>query len=82
MGYPGCICTSVGPHLCDALRIALLLQRTALQSNGYDCGLWVLAWIIEILRGHDPALSDIKEGTMKRWRLVLGDLVQRHSVSS
>ncbi|KIM66829.1 hypothetical protein SCLCIDRAFT_109629, partial [Scleroderma citrinum Foug A] len=34
----------------------------ALQMNDYDCGLWVLATVVAILRGHDA--MGLREGDM------------------
>ncbi|KIN94838.1 hypothetical protein M404DRAFT_50303, partial [Pisolithus tinctorius Marx 270] len=33
-----------------------------LQSNGYDCGLWVLAQVAAVLRGYD--ITNLHEGNM------------------
>lgn len=29
------------------------LQVRAVQTNGYDCGMWVLAVILSVLQGHE-----------------------------
>ncbi|KAJ6505166.1 hypothetical protein C8R45DRAFT_817754 [Mycena sanguinolenta] len=49
------------------------LHNEPRQSNGYDCGVWVVCMIGAILRGHaDVALS---EGDMGSARRILGDLI-------
>lgn len=43
------------------------------QTNGFDCGLWVLATIAAVLRGYDA--TGLTEGDMTRFREVLLDNV-------
>ncbi|KAJ7770401.1 hypothetical protein B0H14DRAFT_2632553 [Mycena olivaceomarginata] len=49
--------------LCD--------ERNPLQSNGYDCGVWVLCMIASVLRGFHT--SNISEALMSTVRQVLTD---------
>ena len=44
-----------------------------LQSNTYDCGLWVLAGITAILRGFD--ITGLEEADMPWFRKYLAGLV-------
>jgi len=50
-----------------------LLQLEPLQSNGYDCGLWVLAQIAAVLRGYD--ITNMREDNMHSFRRYLQSLV-------
>ncbi|KAG1745421.1 uncharacterized protein EDB91DRAFT_1049892 [Suillus paluster] len=53
--------------------VLILSQTTAVQTNGYDCGVWVLAMIAATLRGcHCMAL---KEDDMSLFRHYLRTLV-------
>jgi len=52
----------------------------ALQTNGHDCGLWVLFWIAVILRGFNFGGPCVKEEVMSSWRSYLGKLVRNLSV--
>ncbi|KAG8909479.1 hypothetical protein FRC00_010015 [Tulasnella sp. 408] len=45
----------------------------ACQTNGYDCGLWVLAHIFAVLRGH--TVTALKEDQMLWWRATLSEQV-------
>lgn len=47
----------------------------ALQHNGYDCGLWVLACIAATLRGFD--FPDLSEEHMTLMRRFILEEVQR-----
>ena len=42
--------------------MCLLSQTRALQTNGYDCGLWVLATVAAVFRGYDA--TGLTEGDM------------------
>lgn len=53
-----------------------LLQTHSVQTNGHDCGLWVLAWIAAILRGYETVASCVDENLMPTWRNVLGHLIR------
>ncbi|KIO09804.1 hypothetical protein M404DRAFT_130054 [Pisolithus tinctorius Marx 270] len=44
-----------------------------LQSNGYDCGLWVLAQVAAVLRGYD--ITNLREGNMIAFRRYLQSLI-------
>ncbi|KAJ7235176.1 hypothetical protein B0H12DRAFT_1027608, partial [Mycena haematopus] len=44
------------------------------QTNGYDCGLWVLCMMAAIMRGHRDVR--ISETDMPRVRRVLSDHIQ------
>ncbi|KAJ7806394.1 hypothetical protein B0H14DRAFT_2381924 [Mycena olivaceomarginata] len=66
--------------LCDEVRrfesLSLLLiihlsQRNPLQSNGYDCGVWVLCMIASVLRGFHT--TNISEALMSTVRQLLTD---------
>ena len=54
------------------------IQVKPLQSNGYDCGLWVLAQIMAVLRGYD--ITNLHEGDMPEFRRYLQSLVLSISV--
>lgn len=45
------------------------LQKTKLQSNGYDCGVWILAQILATLRGFD--VVNVRERDISRFRAFL-----------
>ncbi|PPQ96642.1 hypothetical protein CVT26_010666, partial [Gymnopilus dilepis] len=45
------------------------------QSNGYDCGLWVLAWIFATLRGFGDCNEHWTEEMMPRWRSFLTAMI-------
>jgi len=49
------------------------LQLEPLQSNGYDCGLWVLAQIAAVLRGYD--ITNLCEGDMRGFRHYLQSVI-------
>ena len=49
--------------------MCLLSQTRALQTNGYDCGLWVLATVAAVLRGHDA--TGLTESNMLSLRYYL-----------
>ena len=54
-------------------RPANFAQDQALQTNGYDCGVWVLCVIAAVLRGYAiPAISETHLPAMRR---LLCDLV-------
>ncbi|KAF8907605.1 hypothetical protein CPB84DRAFT_1843822 [Gymnopilus junonius] len=46
------------------------------QTNGFDCGVWVLAWIAAALRGYEVVDNCIAEDVMPSWRHVLAHLVR------
>ncbi|KIN98611.1 hypothetical protein M404DRAFT_157308, partial [Pisolithus tinctorius Marx 270] len=46
-----------------------------LQSNGYDCGLWVLAQVAAVLRGCD--VTNLREADMHDFRRYLQRLILR-----
>ncbi|KIN93816.1 hypothetical protein M404DRAFT_35711, partial [Pisolithus tinctorius Marx 270] len=52
---------------------AHLIICEPLQSNGYDCGLWVLAQVAAILRGYD--ITNLHEGNMIAFRRYLQSLI-------
>ena len=55
-----------------------MMQSRRLQSNGYDCGVWVLACIAALLRGYETI--DISEKDVGKFRArLLGLLVERTS---
>jgi hypothetical protein len=45
--------TSVGPYTCWIGLLAHNCQVDCLQTNAYDCGVWVLASIAAVLHGFD-----------------------------
>ncbi|KIM56427.1 hypothetical protein SCLCIDRAFT_132735 [Scleroderma citrinum Foug A] len=47
----------------------MLLQLEPRQTNGHDCGIWVLAQMAAILRGYD--LTDVKEDNIHHFRHFL-----------
>ena len=47
----------------------MLLQLEPRQTNGHDCGVWVLAQMAAILRGYD--LTDVKEDNIHHFRHFL-----------
>ncbi|PPQ70113.1 hypothetical protein CVT26_013398 [Gymnopilus dilepis] len=51
------------------------LKTTPTQSNGHDCGLWVVAWIFATLRGFGNCNEHWTEETMPQWRAFLTALV-------
>jgi len=53
----------------------MLLQLEPRQTNGHDCGVWVLVQIAAILRGYD--LTNIKEDDIHHFRHFLLVLVHR-----
>jgi len=54
-------------YLCDI--IYLFLQTERLQTNDYNCGLWVLANAAAVLQGHDA--TGLTEGDMLTFRYYL-----------
>ncbi|KAL0062018.1 hypothetical protein AAF712_011096 [Marasmius tenuissimus] len=56
------------------------LQLSAVQSNGYDCGLWALWVMIAVFRGFDYA--HLQEKDMPRFRKFLARLIRNLPVSS
>ncbi|KIJ09168.1 hypothetical protein PAXINDRAFT_87848, partial [Paxillus involutus ATCC 200175] len=48
-------------------------QTLPLQKNGYDCGIWVLATIAAVLRGHNA--TGLKDADMPAFRHYLRALV-------
>ncbi|KAI0703077.1 hypothetical protein C8Q76DRAFT_801927 [Earliella scabrosa] len=58
--------------------VAYSIASRRLQSNGYDCGVWVLACIAALLRGYETI--DISEKDVGKFRArLLGLLVERTS---
>jgi len=53
----------------------MLLQLEPWQTNGYDCGVWVLAQMAAILRGYD--ITDVKEDDINHFRHFLQVLIHR-----
>ncbi|PPQ73357.1 hypothetical protein CVT26_015449 [Gymnopilus dilepis] len=51
------------------------LKVSAVQTNTYDCGLWVLAWITSVLRGFGTCSDTLTEDSMPQWRAFLYALV-------
>lgn len=54
---------------------ALLLQTRPVQSNGYDCGMWVLLTIAAVLRGYH--LARITEPQLGRMRNILSSVIKQ-----
>ncbi|PPQ76972.1 hypothetical protein CVT26_007834 [Gymnopilus dilepis] len=52
------------------------------QSNNYDCGLWVIAWIFSALRGKATCNHHVTERTIPQWRNFLAALVVNYSSHS
>ena len=50
-------------------------QIQPVQSNDYDCGLWVLVWITAVLQGHVIVGASVDEGMMPSWRITLRNLM-------
>jgi len=44
-----------------------------MQTNGYDCGLWVLAQVAAVLRGYD--ITNLREEDMGGFRQYLQSLI-------
>jgi len=56
--------------------IGLMYTKTEpIQSNGYDCGLWILAQMAAVLRGFD--VTALQENDMPTFRRYLRVLVAR-----
>ncbi|KAG9310616.1 hypothetical protein JVU11DRAFT_9183 [Chiua virens] len=53
--------------------VARPILLEAVQTNGYDCGVWVLSTVAALLRGHDA--TELKERDMLPFRRYLHDLV-------
>jgi hypothetical protein len=53
--------------------ILIFYQKTAVQTNGYDCGIWVLAMIAATL--HGCHCTGLKEDHMSAFRRYLHTLV-------
>lgn len=53
----------------------MLSQLEPRQTNGYDCGVWVLAQMSAILRGYD--ITDVKEDGIIHFRHFLRVLIHR-----
>lgn len=52
-----------------------LLKIYPVQSNGHDCGLWVLIWIAAVLRGKGTSGALVCEATMWKWRQYLATFI-------
>ena len=62
--------SNYGKWLVTRMNLTCLLSQTrALQTNDYDCGLWVLATVAAILQGHDA--MGLREGDMPAFRWYL-----------
>ncbi|KAF8178009.1 hypothetical protein BJ912DRAFT_856565, partial [Pholiota molesta] len=55
--------------------VARPVLMEAIQTNGHDCGLWVLLWITAVLRGYGTAGRAIDETVMPAWRITLRNLI-------
>ena len=53
----------------------MLLQLEPWQTNGHNCGVWVLAQMAAILRGYD--ITDVKENDITHFRHFLQVLIHR-----
>jgi Ulp1 family protease len=53
--------------------ILIFYQKTVVQTNGYDCGIWVLAMITATL--HGCHCTGLKEDHMSAFRHYLHTLV-------
>ena len=58
-------------YLCGV--IYSFLQTERIQTNDYDCGLWVLASVAAVLRGHDA--TGLTESNMLAFRYYLRSCV-------
>jgi hypothetical protein len=61
--------TSVGPFQCLLIPFAHHYQVDRLQTNGHDCGVWVLASVAAVLRGFD--VTGFSEADMPWFRQFL-----------
>lgn len=63
--FPATVCPAL---LIPSSRHVTVPQDHALQSNGTDCGVWVLACIAAIVRGFDSVLgSDSELSRYRKW---------------
>ncbi|KAJ7251183.1 hypothetical protein B0H12DRAFT_1018813, partial [Mycena haematopus] len=49
------------------------------QSNGYDCGLWVICTLAAVMRGFGGA--EVYEGDMPSARSLLADYIRTLSIT-
>ena len=68
--YPVTVRIIVGPFDCTCLT---RFQLSAVQTNAIDCGLWVLAQIIAVLRGFDA--TNLAQRDMPAFREYIRNLV-------
>ncbi|KAF9053459.1 hypothetical protein BJ165DRAFT_1339824 [Panaeolus papilionaceus] len=61
--------------------VAVPALTRAVQSNGHDCGLWVLAWIAATLRGYQCTGNLLSEGDMLPWRKALLGLILQNTTA-
>jgi len=50
--------------------------NSPVQTNNWDCGLWVLLWITATIRGYALLPTTVNEATILKWRIVLSKLVK------
>ncbi|KAF9031576.1 hypothetical protein BJ165DRAFT_1358214 [Panaeolus papilionaceus] len=60
---------------CSANWLAVPALTRTVQSNGYDCGLWVLVWIAATLRGFHITDETLSQTDIPVWRRLLLNLV-------
>jgi len=70
--YPVLVCSAPSPTY---VRWMNKFQVHPVQSNAFDCGLWVLMWIAAVMRGFETTPSIISEECMPFWRTFLSTLI-------
>ncbi|KIM38191.1 hypothetical protein M413DRAFT_30325 [Hebeloma cylindrosporum] len=66
-------------HTLDIPKSGWVAKRAvvqSVQSNGHDCGLWVLAWIAIVFRGFNSSGTLLTEDIMPEWRALLVRLIR------